>query len=108
MSKLLRNASLVSLLITSAAGALLGQSKDPVTLLREADHLADFYNWIDAGPIFDQAEQLFDASGQTRNALYAKIGRLRSSMESASLPELSEYLAGQLETRAVQDDRELK
>lgn len=77
-------------------------------MLKEADHFADLYNWADAGPIYEQAEQQFNADRQTRNALYAKIGRLRGSMESSSLPELSDFLAGQLETEPVQDDRELK
>ena len=73
-----------------------------------ADRFADFYNWADAGPIYEQAERLFTVSGDTRNSLYAKIGFLRSSMESSSLPELSGYIADQLATKAVQDDRELK
>ncbi len=94
--------------IVTATGVLFGQSEDPVALLNEADHLADLYNWSDAGPIFERAEQIFTATGQVRHALYAMIGHMRSSMESASLPELSEYLSSQLGTKSVQDDVELK
>ena len=94
--------------LTGACFSLFGQNADPLNLLKMADRFADFYNWADAGPIYEQAEQLFNVSGDTRNSLYAKIGFLRSSMESSSLPELSGYIADQLATKAVQDDRELK
>ena len=82
MSNLPRNAPFVSLLITSVTGVLLGQTRDPVSLLKEADHLADLYNWADAGPMFEEAQQVFSATGQMRNALYSKIGH-RGAVPSA-------------------------
>jgi hypothetical protein len=103
-----RNAFLIFLFASCFFRALLGQSAAPVTLLQQADYLADLYNWSGAGPKYEEAEQNFIATGQLRNALYAKIGHLRSTMESSSLPQLSEYLYDQLATKAVQDDHDLK
>ena len=39
--------------------------------LQHALRLADLYNWADAGPDFAEAETLFLAAGDQRNALYA-------------------------------------
>ena len=50
-------------------------------LLARALHLADLYNWADAAPAFTEAEQLFLAAGDQRNALYSKLGRIRSNIE---------------------------
>jgi len=42
-------------------------------LLDRALHFADLYNWDDAGEDFAEAEKLFLAAGDERNALYAKL-----------------------------------
>src|SRR5206468_2917615 len=47
-------------------------------------------------------------AGDRRNALYAKIGRLRSEWESVSFREVSEYLATELESPLAQKDGELR
>src|ERR1700681_1431565 len=47
-------------------------------LLAKAVHFADLYNWADAAPAFTEAETLFAAAGDQRNALYARLGRIRS------------------------------
>src|SRR6266566_3721025 len=64
--------------------------------------LAWLYNWYLAGPIYAEAEMQFERAGDARNALYAKIGRLRSEWETMSFPEVSEYLATALESPLVQ------
>lgn len=105
---------LLRLLMQVMAGCLLAveclpQSQpDPSALLREADHLSDLFNWADAGPLYAQAEKLFAASGGERNALYAKFGAIRGSMETANLPDTSDYLSGQLQTALVQKDLRLR
>ena len=45
--------------------------------------------WADARDLFSRAEEGFRSNYDARNALYAKIGRLRSSMEEQILPALS-------------------
>ena len=52
--------------------------------LEHALHLADRYNWDDARVDFAAAEQLFQAAGDERNALYAKLGRIRSTADDES------------------------
>jgi len=77
-------------------------------LLKEADRLAWVKNWAKARPLFVRAEKLFAEAGDDRNALYAKIGRLRGEWETLPFPEVSQYLAEQLENPLVQNDPQLK
>ncbi len=80
-------------------------------LLARALHFADLYNWADAAPAFTEAEQLFLAAGDQRNALYAKLGRIRSNIErdQQTLPMVSAQLAESLEDDPLlQNDKELR
>jgi len=74
---------------------------DPDALLKQALRYGDLYNWADAAPLFTQAEQLYAARGDSRNALYAHFGRLRSTMEQLSLPEVSEELGVDLDNNPL-------
>ena len=47
-------------------------------VLQRALHFADLYNWHASRPYFTKAEQLFEASGDKRNALYARLGGIRA------------------------------
>jgi len=91
-----------------AVDCLPQPENDPVTLLREADHLADVFNWADAGPLYAKAASLFAGSGDQRNALYAKFGAIRGSMETLNLPDTSDYLGNQLQTALVKKDQRLR
>ena len=53
-------------------------------MLDRALRLADLYNWDDAGKEFAEAETLFLAAGDQRNALYAKLGKNPVNRRSAS------------------------
>src|SRR5438094_2584409 len=82
---------------------------DPDVLLKKALHLGDLYNWADAAPMFTEAEQLYSARGDARNALYAHFGRIRSTMEQLSLPEVSQELGAELDKNPLlQSDKELR
>ena len=84
-------------------------TEDPNAALKQAEHFADLYNWADAGPFFQRAEELYKARGDSRNALYAHLGTLRSSMEQLALPEVSEYLNTELDTDPImQSDKQLR
>src|SRR5947207_3986869 len=84
-------------------------SDDPDALLRQALHYGDLYNWADAAPMFTEAEQLYSARGDNRNALYAHLGRIRSTMEQLTLPEVSEELGAELDKNPLlQSDKELR
>lgn len=81
---------------------------NPKRLLERADRLAWLYNWYMAGPLYAEVEKVFEQVGDHRNALYAKIGRIRSEWESMSFREVSEYLAAELESDLVQSDEDLR
>src|SRR5258708_8969842 len=93
-SFLLRAALLIA--CSSFVDAQQPQAKE---LLARALHLADLYNWADAAPAFTEAEQLFVGAGDQRNALYAKLGRIRSNIEREhqTLPVVAAQLAEALE-----------
>src|SRR5882762_89478 len=83
--------------------------EDPDVLLKKALHLGDLYNWADAAPMFTEAEQLYAARSDSRNALYAHVGLIRSTMEQLSLPEVSEELGTELDKNPLlQSDKELR
>src|SRR5258708_12391375 len=78
-------------------------------LLKKALYLGDLYNWADAAPMFTEAEQLYAARGDSRNALYAHVGLIRSTMEQLSLPEVSEELGTELDKNLLlQSDKGLR
>jgi CHAT domain-containing protein len=77
------------------------QEPDADALLTQALRLADLYNWSDAAPLFTDAERVFTERGDASNALYAKLGRIRSTMEQLSLPEASAMLEAELENNPL-------
>ena len=82
---------------------------DPDVFLKKALHMGDLYNWADAAPLFTEAEQLYKARGDSRNELYAHLGRIRSTMEQLSLPEVSADLGAELDKNPLlQTDKELR
>jgi CHAT domain-containing protein len=78
-------------------------------LLDRALHFADLYNWDDAGENFAEAEKLFLAAGDERNTLYAKLGKIRSTIDQLVLPATSAQLASELEKNPLlQTDKQLR
>ena len=87
----------------TASQALNAQQKQQSAsdLLHHALYLADLYNWAAAGPEFTQAEKMFIAAGDQRNALYAKLGWLRSTAEQGKVPAISAQLETELATNPL-------
>ncbi len=83
-------------------------SSDPQTLLVVADHFFWLNNGPAAGPLYKKAEKLFSDKGDERDALYARIGRLRSNAETMSFVDLSRFLGEQLQNPIVKNDKELR
>ena len=79
----------------------------PQVLLEHALRLGDKYNWADARDLFFKAEDGFRSNSDQRNAVYAKIGRLRSTMEEQLLPAVSAELDGLLTDLLVANDAQL-
>src|ERR1700733_486686 len=98
-------------LLIVCASFVDSQQPDPKELLAHALHLADLYNWDDAGPEFAEAERLFVDAGDQRNGLYAKLGRIRSNSDGdqQTLPAVTAQLAEALEDDPLlQNDKELR
>ena len=109
LGRLIRSATAVCAL--AALVPLNGQQsqRSAPDLLDHALYLAELYNWADAGPEFSQAEKIFVAAGDQRNALYARWGRLRSTVEQGNLPAISTQLAAELDRNPLLlNDRQLR
>ncbi len=77
-------------------------------MLREADRLFWLDNFLKARPVYAQAESLFAAAGDQRNALYARVGRLRADGDLSGYPAVSQFIAGQLASPLVKGDVQLR
>jgi hypothetical protein len=100
-----------ALLALVGSSLLDAQQREPKEILAHAIHLADLYNWDDAGAELAEAERLFLAAGDQRDALYAKLGRIRSNSDSGqeSLPSVATELADALDgDPLLQNDNELR
>lgn len=76
-------------------------------ILQQAIAHADWFNWADAAGEFQEAQKLLISEHDQRNALYAKIGVLRATMEDHSLVRVREQLARIAGMPEVQHDPEL-
>lgn len=85
-----------------------GQAMPPASALAEADRLADLRAWARAEPFFIQAEKEFEQAGDARNALYAKLGRIRGELPRRSVAEVSEQLADILESPLAMSDDQIR
>lgn len=83
-------------------------ASDPEQLLREADRLALLRAWGAAEPKFIEAQKLFAARGDERNALYSEVSAFRGRLPRMSVPESSERLGEYLEHPLVQTDDRLR
>src|SRR5689334_18410169 len=70
----------------------------PQDHLERAIRLANAYNWVDAAPHFVEAERLFSAAGDEERAYQARIGRMRSTTQRGSLPQVIVELAEDLDS----------
>ena len=94
-------------LVVAGTTALLADS--PQATLQRGLYLSDLYNWTAARPYLVQAQQLFEASGDERNALYAQLAAIRAGVEPIPLPARSYKLTQELATNPIlQSDLELR
>jgi CHAT domain-containing protein len=77
------------------------------SLLAKANYFYWLHNLPKSTPLYERAEELATQSHDARDALYAKIGLIRSS-DGMSFPELSTFIQAQLQTPLVQNDAELR
>ncbi len=98
----------VGLLVAASGSAVLADDSAD-TLLRRALYFSDLYNWRAARPYFTKSQQMFEAAGDKRNALYARLGAIRAGADLAPIPKLSSMLDQELATNPLlQSDKELR
>src|SRR6266852_2766004 len=83
-------------------------AKNPELLLIEANRLAWLFNSPKSEPLYIRAEELFKERGDTRNEIYARVGRIRAQAETMSWVDVSEILGKQLEIPVVKSDPRLR
>lgn len=76
-------------------------------LLAKANYFYWLHNLPRSTPLYQRAEQLATQAHDDRDALYAKIGAIRSQ-DAVPFPQLSAFIADQLKTPLVQHDPELR
>src|SRR5262249_34513156 len=76
--------------------------------MAEGERLFWLDNWLKARESFAEAERLFAERGDQRNALYAKVSRLRADADRVGYPSISSFLAEQLNRPVVQQDGRLR
>jgi len=81
---------------------------DPDQLLQQADRLAWMKNWSRAEPLYSEAERLFEARGDRRDALYAAVNKLRADLPHLPVPTVSQRLTEYLDDPIVQKDDRLR
>jgi CHAT domain-containing protein len=74
---------------------------DPIALLAEANRLSWLGNWYAAGPLYQQAEGRFHASGDTENEIYARIGRIRAQAVNVPLDRTLSLFSNELEVTTM-------
>lgn len=83
------------------------QPNDVHGLLAQANYFYWLHNLPKATPFYERAEAMATQDHDARNALYAKIGLIRSN-DGMSFPNLSAFLEAQLKTPLVRNDPELR
>src|SRR6185312_11307588 len=83
-------------------------AQNAADLLAKADGFANRGNWYKAAPLYSEAEAAFRKTGDTRNALYAKFGRLHRDVESGAYRAVHDEVSRDLANPAVTADPLLK
>jgi CHAT domain-containing protein len=76
-------------------------------LIAKANYFYWLHNLPKSTPLYQRAEELAIQSNDDRDALYAKIGAMRSQ-DAVPFPQLSSFIAAHLKTPLVRHDPELR
>jgi tetratricopeptide (TPR) repeat protein len=94
-------------LFALSVSALIAEANvNSLNALRKANHYADLYNWADATPLFLIADPGLPHGSPDQ--IHAHLGYLRATMETRSLPELSNEIASILHSPAVDSNPRLR
>jgi hypothetical protein len=79
-------------------------AQSPGELMANADQLGDRSDWRNTGPLYAEAEAEFHRTGDARNELYAKLGRLHRDLEDGSYKSVRAEVLRLLATPLTQSD----
>lgn len=96
----------LTLFLSSAYALFAASAGNPAASLQKADYYADLYNWAEAKPLYLAADKSLRQGSPEQ--IHAHFGYLRSTMETRSLPELSNYLSARLELPVVASNPRLR
>ena len=83
-------------------------SRNAETLLAEANRLAYLFNSPKAEPFYARAEDLFRQQGDTRNEVYARVGRISAESGATPIDQVSELLQRELDLPIAKTDPRLR
>jgi CHAT domain-containing protein len=81
---------------------------NPDSLLAEANRLSWLFNWPKAEPLYARAEEMFKSKQDTRNEIYARVGRIRGQSETMSYVDVSQMIQKELDQPATKADPQLR
>jgi len=97
-----------SAIIAAGLSALCVYAQSPTELLAQADRLGDRSDWRSAGPLYAKAEAAYRSSGDVRNELYARIGRLHRDLADGSYRTVRAEVVKVLANPLAQNDIPLR
>lgn len=96
----------LGLFLFSACAVTAATNENATASLQKADYYSDLYNWPAAKPMFLAADR--ELRRRSPEQIHAHVGYLRATMETRSLPELSNYLAAELRLPLVDSNPRLR
>src|ERR1700756_1424549 len=78
------HAARILVMFVAGLAPMCVDAQSPSELMANADQLGDRSDWRNAGPLYAKAEAEFHRTGDARNELYAKLGRLHRDLEDGS------------------------
>ena len=94
------------LFLFSACSLFAAANENATASLQRADYYADLYNWAEARPLYLAAD--LGLRRGSPEQIHAHVGYLRATMETRSLPELSNYLMAELQSPVIASNSRLR
>jgi len=102
----MQSLKIAALCVLAASVSFAEGRKSGLVALQRADHFADLFNWAEARPFYQIAEREFPQGSPEQ--IHARLGYIRATMETRSLPEVSNRLAAELQSPPVASNPRLR
>jgi len=98
---------LAAIFLAATAVCAATRTDGPQDTLAKADRMAMLYNWPKATPLYKQAGDGFKRIGDNKGQLAARLGWIRSQVESGVSPAIAQEVEHDLRGPAVQTGAQL-